>query len=73
MNECLVQLAQDYVVVKFCKIRSAEINLSEKFVSSPFGFDYLKSMSTYMMWNIFVLEKNWMPGFAYLSERRAYR
>lgn len=31
MNECLVQLAKDYVVVKFCKIRSAEINLSEKF------------------------------------------
>lgn len=31
MNECLDQLSKDYVVVKFCKIRSAEINLSEKF------------------------------------------
>lgn len=31
MNECLEQISKDYLVVKFCKIRSAEINLSEKF------------------------------------------
>lgn len=31
MNECLDQIAKDYLVVKFCKIRSTEINLSEKF------------------------------------------
>lgn len=31
MNECLEQISKDYLIVKFCKIRSAEINLSEKF------------------------------------------
>lgn len=31
MNECLEKIAQDYPMVKFCKVRSSEINLSEKF------------------------------------------
>lgn len=31
MNECLEKIAQDYQRVKFCKVRSTEINLSEKF------------------------------------------
>jgi len=34
MNDCLEQICKDYLVVKFCKIKSAEINLSEKFVSN---------------------------------------
>lgn len=31
MNECLEQISKDYLIVKICKIRSTEINLSEKF------------------------------------------
>lgn len=31
MNECLEQICKDYLVVKFCKIKSGEVNLSEKF------------------------------------------
>ena len=32
MNDCLEGLAQDYQFVKFCKVRSLEISLTEKFV-----------------------------------------
>ena len=32
MNECLETIAKDYAVVKFCKVKSTEINLSDKFV-----------------------------------------
>jgi len=39
MNECLETISRNYLVVKFCKIKSVEINLSEKFVSfKRFGF-----------------------------------
>lgn len=31
MNECLEKIAQDYQIVKFCKVKSSEINLSDKF------------------------------------------
>jgi len=34
MNECLNQIAKDYLVVKFCKVKSSEINLSDKFKKS---------------------------------------
>ncbi len=36
MNECLEIIARDYAIVKICKIKSVEINLSEKFVSNFF-------------------------------------
>jgi hypothetical protein len=32
MNDCLEELAQEYQFVKFCKVRSLEISLTEKFV-----------------------------------------
>jgi hypothetical protein len=32
MNECLEIIAKDYAIVKICRIKSGEINLSEKFV-----------------------------------------
>ncbi len=32
MNECLEVIAKDYAIVKICRIKSGEINLSEKFV-----------------------------------------
>jgi len=31
MNQCFETIATDYPIVKFCKVRSCEINLSEKF------------------------------------------
>lgn len=31
MNQCIETIASDYPIVKFCKVRSSEINLSEKF------------------------------------------
>lgn len=31
MNECLESIAKDYSIVKICKVRSAAINLSDKF------------------------------------------
>ena len=33
MNQCLDDIAKDYPTVKVCKIKSIEINLSDKFVS----------------------------------------
>ena len=33
MNQCIETIAADYPIVKFCKVRSSEINLSEKFVN----------------------------------------
>ena len=36
MNECLETIAKDYAVVKFCKVKSTEINLSDKFVGTLF-------------------------------------
>jgi hypothetical protein len=33
MNECFNSIAVDYPIVKFCKVRSNEINLSDKFVN----------------------------------------
>ncbi len=42
MNDCLETIAKDYAVVKFCKIKSTEINLSDKFVSKTCLFFYLK-------------------------------
>lgn len=32
MNECLDTLASSYATFKFCKVRSGEISLSDKFV-----------------------------------------
>lgn len=31
MNECLEAIAKDYLIIKICKIRSCDINISEKF------------------------------------------
>jgi len=41
MNQCLDMICKDYLVVKFCKIKSVEINLSEKFVSGGHFFQFL--------------------------------
>ncbi len=46
MNDCLDSIANDYNFVKFCRIKSTEIDLSDKFVNYilllPF---YLKTMN----------------------------
>lgn len=33
MNECLESIAPTYPFVKFCKVRSTEISLSDRFVN----------------------------------------
>ena len=71
MNECLDQLAKDYLIVKFCKIKSLEINLSEKFVSIIYNTIFIKTVKN----NKYIfefLEKNGMPSLAYLSKRRTH-
>ena len=32
MNDCLDIICKEYAIVKFCKVKSTEINLSDKFV-----------------------------------------
>ena len=34
MNACLDEIASNYPIVKICRVKSYEVNLSDKFVSA---------------------------------------